>query len=279
MTVRHDNLEVSWLGYATARLETESGYVAYVDPGRYGVLTGEWTPPADPDSVAGGDRDGDGGKRTGERDRLPHPDPVDYYARDADLVCVTHDHHYDSDAIRRVASEDATVVVYEAVDASRIERSGEPDVDPVEDLPYEVVRVDDETHLSLGGDDGPAVELWTVAAYNDPDGPHLRPDGSPYHPEGFGCGIVLSLDGTTVFWPGDSDALPAFERIEASLFLANISGGPAMDRHEAADLAEAIDPDLVVPIHYNTISLLRTDSAAFAADVAGRSIPVALDER
>jgi L-ascorbate metabolism protein UlaG (beta-lactamase superfamily) len=270
MTVRHDNLEVSWLGYATARLETESGYVAYVDPGRYGVLTGEWTPPEEVDPVTGG---GDG------HDRLPHPDPVDYYARDADLVCVTHDHHYDSDAIRRVASEDATVLVYDAVDASGIERSGEPDVEPVADLPYDVVRVDDETHLSLGGADGPAVEAWTTAAYNDPDGPHLRPDGSPYHPQGFGCGFLLSLEGTTVFWPGDSDALPAFERIEASLFLANISGGPAMDRHEAADLAEAIDPDLVVPIHYNTISLLRTDSAAFAADVAGRSIPVALDER
>jgi len=35
----------------------------------------------------------------------------------------------------------------------------------------------------------------------------------------------------------------------------------------------------VVPIHYNTFEMLRADSGAFAADVAGRAIPVALDER
>jgi L-ascorbate metabolism protein UlaG (beta-lactamase superfamily) len=269
VTVRHDNLEVSWFGYATARLETTSGYVVYLDPGRYGVLTGEWTPPADLEPVP----DTDGGER------IPHPAPVDYYGRDGDLVCVTHDHHYDSDAVRRVATEDATVVVHEAVDAAGIQRSGEPDVEPVSALPYDVRRVDEEAHLSLGDDVGTDVELWTTAAYNVPNGPHTRADGSPVHPAGSGCGFLLSLDGTTVFWPGDTDLLPAFEHLEASLLLANISGGPAMDRHEAADLAEAIDPDLVVPIHYNTLSQLLSDSAGFVTDVASRSIPVALDER
>lgn len=51
-----------------------------------------------------------------------------------------------------------------------------------------------------------------------------------------------------------------------------------MNRHGAADLAETLDPDLVVPIHYNTFDALRADSGAFAADVAKRGIPVALDE-
>ncbi|PSQ48138.1 hydrolase, partial [Halobacteriales archaeon SW_6_65_15] len=47
----------------------------------------------------------------------------------------------------------------------------------------------------------------------------------------------------------------------------------------AADLAEAMDPDLVLPVHYNTFEALETDSGAFAADVAGRGVPVVLDER
>jgi len=51
-----------------------------------------------------------------------------------------------------------------------------------------------------------------------------------------------------------------------------------MDRHGAAVLAAALDPDLVVPIHYNTFEALEADSRAFAADVAGRGVPVALDE-
>jgi L-ascorbate metabolism protein UlaG (beta-lactamase superfamily) len=250
MTVRHDGLQVSWLGYATVRVETPGGFVAYLDPGRYGTLTGEWTPLA--------------GEPNG------HPPARDYHARDGDLVCVTHDHHYDSDGVERVASEDATVVVYEGVDADRIDR----DVIPVADLPYDVRRVDDEARLALDG-----VDVRSVPAHNEPDGPHSRPDGSVSHPPGFGCGFRLALGGTSVFWPGDTDALPVHEAVETSLLVANIAGSVVMDRHEAADLAEAMDPDLVLPVHYNTIDLLRADSAAFAADVAGRGVPVVLDER
>ncbi|AUV81868.1 hydrolase [Salinigranum rubrum] len=251
MTVRHDGLSIDWFGYATARIETPDGFVVYLDPGRYGVLTGEWTG----DSPAA---------------EAAHPEPTDYHARDADLVCVTHGHHYDSDGVERVASEDATVLVHEAVDAEDIDR----DVVSPEDLPYDVVRVTDDDHRAVS--DG--VDVWTVAAYNDPDGPYTRDDGSVLHPRGEGCGYLLSLDGTTVFWPGDSDAHDAFARLEVSLFLANISGSVCMDRHDAADLAEALDPDLVLPIHYNTRDFLEADSGAFASDVAKRGVPVVLDE-
>jgi L-ascorbate metabolism protein UlaG (beta-lactamase superfamily) len=254
MTVRHDGLSVEWFGYATVRIETPGGFVVYFDPGRYGVLTGEWTG----DSPAA---------------EAAHPAPTDYYGRDADLVCITHSHHYDSDGVERVASEDATVVVHEAVDVAEIDR----DVVSPEELPYEVVRVSDDDHHVVSGSE--AVDVWTVAAYNDPDGPYARDDGTVLHPEGDGCGFLLSLDGKTVFWPGDSDAHDAFSRLEVSLFLANIAGSVCMDRHEAADLAEALDPDLVLPVHYNTLDFLEADSGAFASDVAKRGVPVVLDER
>jgi L-ascorbate metabolism protein UlaG (beta-lactamase superfamily) len=236
MTVRHDDLTVEWLGYATARLETTDGTVVYTDPGRYGVLD-------------------------------------DYWARDGDLVVVTHDHHYSSDGIRSVATDDATVVIHEAVDAGRIDRNVEPVEALAED--FEVIRVSDEDRLSVGG-----ATVWSVPAYNEPDGPNAADDGSVVHPEGTGCGFLLSIGGTTVFWPGDSDALDGFAELDVSLFLANIGGGGLVsDRHEAADLAERMDPDLVVPIHYDTFDQLAADGPAFAADVASRSIPVALDER
>ncbi|ELZ34179.1 zn-dependent hydrolase of beta-lactamase fold family protein [Halogeometricum pallidum JCM 14848] len=232
MTVSFRDLRVSWLGYATVRIESESGFVVYLDPGRYGVLD-------------------------------------DYYARDGDLVCVTHDHHYDPDAIRSVAKEDATVVVFEGVNPANIDR----DVEAVEDLPYEVIRVGEEEHLSVG-----SVDLWTLPAYNEEDSPHARDDGSLVHPRGLGCAYLLSVDGVTVFWPGDSDVLEGFERLSVDLFLANIGGSVVMDRHEAADLAEVLSPELVLPIHYDTIDLLKTDPEAFVADVASRGIPVVLED-
>ncbi|MFD1515342.1 MBL fold metallo-hydrolase [Halomarina rubra] len=247
MTIRHEGLAVDWFGYATLRLESPTATV-YLDPGRYGVLTGDWEP----------DTPGVG-----------HPTPVDYDAKDGDVVCITHDHHYDSDAVRRVAGDDATVVAFEAVDADAIDR----DVDPLDDLPYEVERVAYGDSLTVAG-----VEVTATAAYNDPDGPHTRDDGTPYHPEGFGCGFHLDVDGTGVFWPGDSDALDSHRAVDCSLFCPPIGGSFTMDRHEAAVLAAGVEPDLVLPIHYNTFHALETDSGAFAADVASRGVPVVLDE-
>lgn len=247
MTVRYAGVEIDWLGYATARIEWPGGTVAYVDPGRYGVLTGEWDPD-DPKLAEA------------------HPEPRDYRAQDGDVVVVTHDHHYDSDGIRRVASEDATVIVYDAVYPQGIGR----DVELVEDLPYDVRRVDDEADFLVGD-----LIVRSVAAYTLPD----EPGGEASHPEGFGCGFLLTADGTTVFWPGDTDVLDGHAELDVDVFLPPLDKQITMTPAEAADLAEAMDPGLVVPIHYNTFERLTADSAAFAADVAKRGVPVVLDER
>lgn len=248
MTLTHDGVTVDWLGYATVRLATDDT-VVYLDPGRYGVLTGEWEP-----DTAG----------------VAHPPARDYRPEDGDLVCVTHAHHYDPDGIDRVASEDATVVAFEGMDR----RGSSRDLPRLADLDYEVRTVDDEADLAVAG-----VPIWTVPAYNEPDGPHCRPDGSPFHPEGRGCGFLLSIDGTRVFWPGDTDVLEGHAELDVSLFLPPIGGSFTMDREEAAELAADLRPELVVPIHYNTFEALETDSRAFAADVAAAGVPVALDER
>ena len=66
--------------------------------------------------------------------------------------------------------------------------------------------------------------------------------------------------------------------LDVSIFMPSISKSFTMNRHDAADLAEDLGPDLVVPIHYNTFPALESDSGAFAADVAKRGIPVVLEE-
>ncbi len=232
MTVQFDALEIDWLGYATLRLEGQTGAVVYMDPGRYGVLEG-------------------------------------YNAQDGDLMLVTHDDHYDPEGIRRVAHEDALVVVHEAIDADEIDRVDEQP----EELPYEVERVRADETFVLG-----PLDLFTLPAYNEPDGPYTRDDGTPYHPAGTGCGFGVTIDGTTVFWPGDSDVLADHEHLDVDVLVPPIGGSFTMDRHDVADWAETIRPDLVLPIHYNTFEALETDEEAFVLDVARRSVPVVLDE-
>jgi L-ascorbate metabolism protein UlaG (beta-lactamase superfamily) len=249
MTVSHGTLTVEWLGYATVRIEG-GGTVVYVDPGRYGVLTGGWTP-------------------DDERARGAHPPGRDYRPGDGDAVFITHRHHYDPDGIDRVAGDDTTVVAFEGIDVHRTDRT---DVRPT-DLPYQVRTVGMESDGVVAG-----VPFWTVPAYNHPDGPHTRPDGSPVHPEGLGCGYLLAVEGTRVFYPGDSDVLDGHAALDVSLFLSPIDGTFAMGAAGAASLAAEMDPDLVLPVHYNTFDRLGADSRAFAADVAGQGVPVVLDE-
>jgi L-ascorbate metabolism protein UlaG (beta-lactamase superfamily) len=251
VTIRHDTLTVRWLGYATARID-DGDRIVYTDPGRYGVLTGEWSPPDGVDTR--------------------HPAGPAYDARDGDLILVTHDHHYDPDGIRRVAAPDATLVVYEGVDAERAGRPPSPEALAAE-MGYDIVRIGERDATTVAG-----VPVRSLPAYNDPDGPHAKPDGSVVHPEGFGVGYRFEVGDVPIFWPGDSDVLSHHSGLDVSLLLANISGSVCMDRHEAADLAEALDPDLVCPIHYDTQAFLVADSRAFAADVAGRGVPVVLDE-
>jgi L-ascorbate metabolism protein UlaG (beta-lactamase superfamily) len=247
MTVHHAGIDVEWLGYATLRF-AGAETVVYTDPGRYGVLTGEWEP----------DTEGVG-----------HPPARDYRPEDGDLVCLSHVHHYDPEAIERVAATDATLVAYEGIDDGVRDR----DLPPLDELPVDVVRVGDKAATTVDG-----TPLWTTPAYNLPDGPHTRPDGTPYHPKGFGCGFLADVDGVRVYWPGDTDALPAHDHVDVEVFCPPIGPRFTMDRHEAAAVAARMRPDLVVPVHYNTFSTLETDSRAFAADVAEAGVPVALDE-
>ncbi len=252
MTVRYGGYQLRWLGYSCARIETPGGTVIYTDPGRYGTLDGTWA-----------DRYGG----------MAHPTGPAYDERDGDFVVVTHDHHYDSDGVRRVANDDATILVFEAVDAGRIRDNGR-DADDPEALDLDVVRVAyDETHSF---DD---VTVDVLPAYNHPDGPNVQSDGTPLHPEGFGCGFNITVDDVSFLWPGDSDVLERHGELDVSVLLPSIASSFTMDRHDAASLAETLDPELVLPIHYNTFDALRADSRAFAADVASLGIPVALDER
>jgi L-ascorbate metabolism protein UlaG (beta-lactamase superfamily) len=228
--IEFDDVSVSWLGYATLRIEGE-GTVVYLDPGRYGVLDGY-----------------DGG--------------------DGDVVCVTHGHHYDTDGIRTVAAPDADLVVFEGIDTHRIDR-------PIErpaDLPFDVRTVGSESDIAVGD-----AILRTTAAYNDPEGLHVQASGEPYHPEGLGCGYHVTLADTSVYYPGDSDVLEGHDRLDVDVFCPPIGGTFTMDRHEAADLATALDPALVVPVHYDTFEAIEADADAFAAGLEDRGVRVELD--
>lgn len=191
----------------------------------------------------------------------PWSEVIEGTPADADIVFVTHDDrdHYDPDAIEAVATESTIVAAYEAIDAS--------------DLWRDVVVLSADDTGSVAG-----IEVRTVPAYNRPDGPHVRPSGEPYHPQTTVIGLVLTIDGTNVYFCSDTDALEALEDVDADVVLPPIGGTYTMDRREAAALVRAIEPSLVLPVHYDTPAVdgTETDAAAFERELEADAIRVEL---
>ena len=189
----------------------------------------------------------------------PWSDVLGAKPRDGDVVFVTHDDfdHYDPDAIDDVASETADIVVYEAIETV--------------DLKRETTQLAADGSLTLSG-----ITVDAVPAHNRPDGDHVNEYGQPFHAEGEVIGLHLDFDGTTVYFPSDTDFLPAHNHIEADVFLPPIGGHYTMDRHEAAEFARSVDPELVLPVHYDTFDPIETDAQAFKDELEADGITVEL---
>lgn len=169
---------------------------------------------------------------------------------DGDVVFVTHDDfdHYDPAGIDAVAAPRATVAAYEAIDTS--------------DLDHDVVTFGVDEAIAVGG-----IEGRTVVAYNDPAGEHVDEDGEPFHAEGEVVGLVIEIAGKAVYFPSDTDFFPTHRDVRADVFLPPIGGTYTMDRHQAAEFTRSVDPDLILPVHYDTFEPIETDSEAFAAEL------------
>lgn len=189
----------------------------------------------------------------------PWSDILDEKPQDGDVVFVTHDDfdHYDPEGIAAVAGQDATVAAFEAIDTSDLDRT-------VVDLPYEGTT-------TVSG-----IDVESIPAYNDPDGTHVDDAGRPFHAEGEVIGLRLDIDGVSVFYPSDTDFLDHHESVQADVFMPPIGGHYTMDRHEAAEFARILDPDLVLPVHYDTFEQIETDASAFLEALEDAGILAAL---
>lgn len=189
----------------------------------------------------------------------PWSDALNGSPGDADVIFVTHDDpdHYDPDGIEAVAGPDVTVAAYDAIDTDDLEFA-------VSSLPLNGTR-------TVAG-----IEVETVPSYNEPEGDHVNNLGRPFHARGEVIGLVLTVDGTTVFYPSDTDALPAHESVSAAVLIPPIGGNYTMDRHQAADLARGVGPDLVLPVHYDTFDAIETDADAFVEEVEADGIDAEL---
>jgi L-ascorbate metabolism protein UlaG (beta-lactamase superfamily) len=117
------------------------------------------------------------------------------------------------------------------------------------------------------------VPAWhTNTIPGSDDAPFSAEHGIPI---GVPAGLLINLDGKTVYHAGDtclfSDMKLIAERNPVDVALLPIGGHYTMDRHDGVVAAEFVGAKTVVPMHYNTFPPIETDAGQFKADVESKT--------
>ena len=187
--------------------------------------------------------------RIRDEDKKIYIDPfqMKMEAHDADYILITHDHydHFSPEDIGKAANSGTLLVVPEKMLGKAQDVSG---------LVKQIVTVKPGVYREVEG-----LEFETVPAYNI-----LK----PFHPKSAEwVGYVLRIGGKRIYIAGDTDATKEAKAVKCDVALIPIGGTYTMDVKKAAELADAIRPDVVIPTHYGSIVGKPSDGEAFAGYV------------
>jgi L-ascorbate metabolism protein UlaG (beta-lactamase superfamily) len=173
----------------------------------------------------------------------------------ADLIVSTHDHrdHFDVQAINSLSKNTTFVIIKSGCDKSDLKATS------IEELNI------DKTYTA---DD---IEIKAVHAYNTK---RFRSPGVPFHPEGFGIGVILTVAGVKFYYAGDTDFIRPMERLrdeKISVAFLPIGGIYTMDVDEAVEAALTIESKITIPVHYNLIEGTEADPLTFKDKVESKS--------
>jgi L-ascorbate metabolism protein UlaG (beta-lactamase superfamily) len=148
----------------------------------------------------------------------------------ADVILISHDHHdhCSPEDVAKIQGDDTVIVTI----ASAAEK-----------LTGDVRIVDPGDTVEVRGIDVEAVPAYNVNKFRNP--------GEPFHPREAGhVGFVVTVDGKRIYHTGDTDFIPEMADLEdIDIALLPVSGIYVMTAEEAVEAAEAIQPEIAIPMH------------------------------
>lgn len=192
-------------------------------------------------------------KITGSKIIYIDPYQIKEKKQDADYIFCTHSHydHFSPQDIKKIIKEDTVIITVKDC-IQEVNALQKPD---------KIILVKPEEHYQLEG-----ISFSTTYAYNQT---------KSFHPKEKGwVGYLILLDGITYFVAGDTDKVKEIENITCDVALLPVGGTYTMDYEEAANLANCIGANDVVPIHYGTVVGTKQDAEEFRKKVIGKKVSI-----
>ena len=193
-------------------------------------------------------------KLTGSKTIYIDPYMIDFDYKDADYIFCTHGHydHFSEDDILKLMNENTKLITVECNHGmARDLFRDEGKIMIVE--PNNEYEIDD-------------IKFKTTVAYNKEKLYHQKKENW--------VGFIIELDGLNYYIAGDTDALDELYNVECDVAFLPVGGKYTMDYKEAAELANGITADVVIPTHYGSIVGEKTDGEEFAKLIKDKDVKI-----
>jgi len=170
---------------------------------------------------------------------------------DADYIFCTHSHydHFSIKDIEKILKDNTKIITVLSAKEDAIKLVGKENVLIVE--PNENYEIDD-------------IKFSTTYAFNVDK--HFHPKANKW------VGFIIELDNKKYYIAGDTDNIPEIRSVKADVAFLPVGGTYTMDYEEAANLANVIDVNIVVPTHYGSVAGKKEDGEHFKKLVKGKKV-------
>ena len=162
---------------------------------------------------------------------------------DADIIFITHSHydHFSEEDIKKVQKRETVIIITEDLYQKVL------DLGFIKDNIF-VVRPNENYKVHN-------IQFDTIPSYNV---------NKKFHPkENNWVGYVIGIDEVKYYIAGDTDITDENKKVKCDIAFLPVGGTYTMDFEEAANLANVIEPKIVVPIHYGLLVGTNQDAENF----------------